>query len=285
MSDQPTQQEKTALLRALHQGDTPLLLPNIWDAIGAGLVEDLGFPVVATSSSAMALSEGYLDGQQLPFEMLLNRIRSIQRVTNLSVTVDIENGFANDNQQLRSNIEALIETGISGVNYEDTDKQTKQFIPLEIQCERIRLIKETAQASGGDLFINARVDTYVYGSHLSHEDKLEAAIYRGRAYRDAGAECIFPILLTDTNHIRTLVRELSMPINIMAFPGIPSLKELQQLGVKRISVGGSLLKIAIQSIKAFSTKFKDMDGIETLFTSGITSDYLNQLVLQKHQHS
>ncbi|HRP90160.1 MAG TPA: isocitrate lyase/phosphoenolpyruvate mutase family protein [Edaphocola sp.] len=266
--------------KALHYNNTPLLLPNIWDPLGALLIQDMGFSAIATSSSALALSEGYTDGQMIPFEELILRLKSIVRGSKLPVSADIENGFANNDLELVDHIKSLLEIGIVGINYEDSNKPENQLISIKIQQERIKLIKDTAQAMNHKIFINARIDTYVHGEHLSHEAKLNETIQRAMAYKEAGADCIFPILLTDQQHIQTLNETLNIPINIMTFPGTPSLKTLKVIGIARISVGGSLMKLALQNIKDFCLNFKELNKLETLFSTGINSEYLNQLVMQ-----
>ncbi|HTO15183.1 MAG TPA: isocitrate lyase/phosphoenolpyruvate mutase family protein [Edaphocola sp.] len=278
MIEKNTQKQRFETFKALHYNKQPLLLPNIWDTLSAGLIQDLGYEAIATSSSALALSKGYKDGQEMAFEELLSQLRSIARIIHLPITVDLENGFAKTDEELIQNIKALLDIGIVGINYEDSNKPENKLIPIETQSERIKSIKNIAKKYGVDIFVNARIDTYIHGEGLSLEEKLEETINRGLAYKAAGADCIFPILITKEDHIKELITQLKMPVNIMTFPGIPSLVTLNNIGVARISLGGSFIKLAIKSLKEFAIQFKNLEGLETLFNNDVSSDYLNHLI-------
>ncbi len=277
-----TQKQKSELFHKLHHACLPLILPNIWEPIGALMLEDIGFPAVATSSSAIALTHGFHDGENISFREHLHRLRHIACAVSIPVTADIEKGYANSDTQLEENVEALIEAGIIGINIEDTHSVTNQLLPVSIQTHRINLIKQTAKKRGIALFVNARIDAYVHGDNLSHEEKLQETLIRGAEYKQAGADCIFPILLNDTEHISTIASEIDIPLNIMVFPGVPEIKELKNLGVARISAGGSFLKIAMQAMKDAAVKLKNEKGMEDLLKTEITSAYLNMLIDKKN---
>jgi 2-methylisocitrate lyase-like PEP mutase family enzyme len=280
MIQKSVQRQRVEALRKAHFENLPLILPNVWDALGAGLIQDLGYPVVATSSSALAQSAGYTDGQNIPFHTMLARLASMTQTVHIPVTADIENGFASNDDELVHNINKLLDIGIAGINFEDSNKPENELIPIDIQVNRIRLIKKTALESDRDIFINARIDTYVHGDHLSHEEKLIESIKRGLAYKEAGAECVFPILITSRDHIAALIKAVGLPLNVMTFPGIPSLEDLKLLGVSRISLGGSFIKIAIQAMKNFASEIKSLKGESKFFDNEITSSYLNHLISQ-----
>src|SRR5690606_36226089 len=139
------------------------------------------------------------------------------------------------------NINLLLDTGIAGINYEDSDQKTGELIPIEDLARRIHLIRKISEARDIPLFINARIDTYTHGNHLTSDQKLQETVKSAEAYKNAGADCVFPILITDPNHIKTLISEVDLPLNVMVFPGIPDLKELAQMGVKRTSLGGGFM--------------------------------------------
>lgn len=280
MIQQSVQRQRVEALRKAHFENFPLILPNVWDALGAGLIQDLGYPVVATSSSALAQSAGYTDGQNIPFDTMLHRLTSMTRTVHIPVTADIENGFASNDEELVSNINKLLDIGIAGINFEDSNKPENELVPIDIQVSRIRLIKKSALESGRDIFINARIDTYVHGDHFSHKEKLIESIKRGLAYKEAGAECIFPILITSGDHIAALIKAVDLPLNVMTFAGIPSLENLKLLGVSRISLGGSFIKIAIQAMKNFASEIKSLKGENKIFDNEVTSSYLNHLISQ-----
>src|SRR5205809_6630447 len=169
-----TQAEKAKQLYDLHHSGTLLILPNIWDVLGARLLEDLGYPAVATASASVAYSNGYNDGENIPFTDVLFILKRIAASVNIPVTADIESGYAQDEIQLEKNIRLLIEAGIVGINIEDTDKKTKALLPAAIQCEKIKRIKKIAGEMEVPLFINARTDCYVHEKDFdSPQSRLE----------------------------------------------------------------------------------------------------------------
>src|SRR5882757_7282973 len=135
-----TQQEKAKLFNKLHHSDDLLVLPNIWDCLGAILLESVGYPAIATASASVSFSNGYNDGEHIPFNELLGILKKITANVNVPVTADIESGFAEKEDQLKENIRQLIQTGIAGINFEDTDKKTNALYPVEIQSQRIKAI-------------------------------------------------------------------------------------------------------------------------------------------------
>lgn len=278
MIDIQIQKAKAETFRKLHHTGKPLILPNIWEPLGAALLEKTGYPALATSSSAIALTHGFLDGQKISFQEHLLQLHRICKAVTIPVSADIENGYASNDEELTANIEALIDAGVIGINYEDSNKPDNQLISLETQCEKIRIIRETAKRKGVPLFINARVDTYVHGDHLNEEEKLAETLKRGKAYQNAGADGLFPIIITNLDHIKTLVQEISMPINVMLFAKAPKLEILQELGVQRISMGSSYLKIALQAMKKFAEGSRQFHGSEEIRENEITSDLLESLI-------
>lgn len=278
MSTHQSQKQRAEEFHQLHLTGEVLILPNIWDALGAALLQDAGFRAAATSSSAAALSSGWHDGEKMPFTVLLAQLERITRSVSIPVSADIEAGFAHTNSELKNNITALLETGIVGVNFEDSEKKNNTLIPAEEQAEKIKLIKETASEKGIPLFVNARIDTYVHGADLSAREKLAETLRRAEIYKNAGADCVFPILLKNVEQIRILTAEAGLPVNIMAMAGSPDLKALKQAGVRRISLGSSFLKIAIHEMKRFAEKLRSLQGSNEINSNPIDSKYLNGLI-------
>lgn len=203
MSEIKTQRAKANLLKALHHGKDMLVLPNIWDPLGASLIERLGFPAVATASASVAFSNGYDDGEKVPFDHLLRLLKSIPEKVSVPVTADVESGYATDNAQLEKNMKRLIETGIVDINFEDSDKKIHKILPIDVQCEKIRLLRRVASEMDVPVFINARADGF------------------------------FPIGLRDKGTIGNRVSSFPHPVNILALPGVPDLKVLKDIGVAR----------------------------------------------------
>jgi len=274
-----TQAEKAKQLHQLHHSGKLLILPNIWDVLGAKLLEDLGYEAIATASAAVAYSNGYNDGENIPFGEVLHILKRIAGNINVPVTADIESGFAANEKELEKNMHELIETGVVGINIEDTDKQTKTLLPAEVQCRKIKLIKKISLEKDVPLFINARTDTYVHESDFaSPQEQLEETIKRGIAYKDAGADCFYPILLHNEQHIKAIIEALQMPVNILMMPGVPELSALQQMGVARVSLGPGFFKYAVKAMQELAIKLQNNEGTKDVTNNTVTSEYLKRLV-------
>jgi len=246
------QSEKEKQFYQLHHNDRLLVLPNIWNPLGAMLLEDIGFKAVATASASIALSNGYQDGENIPFDELIAILKKIVSSVNIPVTADIESGYAKNNRELKENIKKLIDTGIVGINFEDSKHNEGSLFTKEEQAEKINVIKTTASAMGSALFINARTDVFIKEHRLSKEQKMAEAIARGKAYKEAGAGGFYPIFLKEKEDIKTIINEVELPVNILMVPGIPDFVSLKETGVARISLGPGFLKYAINPIKYIS---------------------------------
>ena len=274
-----TQAEKAKQLHQLHHSGKLLILPNIWDVLGAKLLEDLGYEAIATASAAVAYSNGYNDGENIPFSEVLHILQRIAGSVNVPVTPDIESGFAANDNELEKNMPQLIETGIVGINIEDTDKRTKTLLPADVQSKKIKLIRKISLEKNVPLFINARTDTYVHEKNFaSPQEQLEETIRRGRDYKEAGADCFYPILLHNEQHIKTIVEAVKMPVNILMMPGVPGLSALEQMGVARMSLGPGFFKYAVKAMHELAIKLQKNEGLEDVTSNTITSEYLKRLV-------
>lgn len=277
-----SQQTKAEVFKALHTGNEILLLPNIWDPLGAALLEDLGYPAIATASASVAFTHGYDDGEIIPFDDLLSTLSRVVKSVRLPVTADIESGYATSEKELQSNIERLLETGIVGINLEDSDKESNSLYPLQQQCDRINAVREAAIKNNVNLFINARTDVYLKAKQsVAPEEKLAETTKRGQAYLSAGADCIFPPGLVNEADIAALVNTLRCPINIFALPGIPDLNCLKELKVARLSIGPGFLKIAVRAMKEAALKLKKGEGLAEIIHNDVSSQYLKKLIMAK----
>jgi 2-methylisocitrate lyase-like PEP mutase family enzyme len=273
------QREKAEQFYNLHHSNKLLVLPNIWDCLGAMLLEDLGYQAVATASASIAYSNGCDDGQNILFDDLLMLLKKIVNAVNVPVTADIESGYSENDIQLEKNIKQLIATGIAGINIEDSDKKAKSLLSAATQCERIKRIKKVSEEMNVPLFVNARTDVYIYKKDFDQPELvLEETIKRGEAYKAAGADCFYPITMQKEDDIRETVTQLQMPVNILLMPGIPELNVLQRIGVARVSLGPGFLKTAIRAMKNLAVKLKSNNGLAEITENEITSDYLKGLV-------
>jgi 2-methylisocitrate lyase-like PEP mutase family enzyme len=273
------QQEKAKRFYDLHHSGKLLILPNVWDCLGANLLESLHYPAIATASASVAFTNGFDDGQKISFDAVLAILKRITGSVSVPVSADVESGFAYNDDQLKQNIKQLLATGIVGINIEDTDKESNSIVPLEVQCEKIKLIKKVSEEMGVSLFINARADVYLRGKDFdTPESKFEEALKRGGAYKAAGANCFYPIGMTRREDIRRMVDQLQMPVNILTIPGIPELSVLNDIRVARVSLGPSFLKIAIKALKNLAIKLQNFEGLSDITENEITSAYVKDLV-------
>ncbi|GAA2072880.1 isocitrate lyase/PEP mutase family protein [Actinomadura alba] len=225
--------DRAAVLRALHRPGDPLVLPNVWDAASARAVEAAGFPAVATSSAAVAEVLGHSDGEATPVEEMLDAIARIVRAVSTPVTADLERGYGMAPAEL---VERLFATGAVGCNLEDSVPGTGTLVDAGRQTDFIAEIRDAAREAGVDVVLNARIDTFIHGTGTPAE-RLAEAIRRARLYVAAGADCVFPIFVTEPDAIRELVQQAGGPVNILFVPATPPLAELAALGVARVSFG------------------------------------------------
>jgi 2-methylisocitrate lyase-like PEP mutase family enzyme len=234
LADASAQREKAGLLHSLHHSPgSPLLLANAWDVASALVVEAAGASAVATTSAGVAWSLGAPDGDALDRDRALELIARVAGAVRVPVTADIEGGFADTAQGVGETVAAVIAAGAVGVNLEDGHRT-----PME-QAGRIAAARAAADEAGIPLYLNARIDTYLFG--LGEESgRLEETIGRMHAYVGAGASGVFVPGVTDPKTIAALVEAVDVPLNVLVRPGAPGVAELAALGVARISLGGAV---------------------------------------------
>lgn len=236
-------------LRGLHVAGKPLILANIWDPATARLVASTGMPAVATTSAGVAAANGYEDHGKLPSEVAFSALRNISAAVQVPVTADIEDGYGLTEKELAT---CLAEAGACGLNIEDTNHKTGVMIDTEEQADRIAAIKEAGQSFGFNLVINARIDVY------SHKRSTEEGLRRAQKYLSAGADCIFPIFLSDIAILREYVA--LGPTNVLWHPRTPEPAEFVSVGVSRISVGPVLFQLMLRKLKSTTDALLCLDG-------------------------
>jgi 2-methylisocitrate lyase-like PEP mutase family enzyme len=218
---------------ALHVPGDPVVLYNIWDVGSALAVERAGAKALATGSHPVADAQGWSDGQQVPLDYALANAKRIADATELPLTVDFESAYSDDPAQGAANVARLAATGAVGCNFEDQVIGGEGIHPLDRQVERIAAIRS---ALGDTFFINARTDLFL--KTQTYDDALlDHVIERGKAFADAGASGFFVPRLADARQIERVVREVPLPLNVIAFPGAPGKSEWAAAGVARISHG------------------------------------------------
>ena len=271
------QRIRAELFHQLHTGPAPLMLPNAWDAASARVIENAGAKAIATTSAGMAWSLGYPDGERLPVQELLAACRRVCQVVSAPVSVDIERGYGHDVQDTGDLVGELIRLGVVGINIEDgTEPGTQTLAHPSVLCERIARVRKTAQLRDLPFFINARIDTYL--SNLSPEARLEETRKRALAYVDSGADGIFVPGLADAEDIATLVGLLPVPLNVYAgYPGAPAAQALQQLGVRRISLGCGPMQAALAHLGTIAAEALDNGRYDTMGERMLTPAEANGL--------
>ena len=245
------QTEKAERFRQLHQKGSPLLvLPNAWDAPSARIFEQLGFPAVATTSSGLATALGYPDGERISRDQLIDAVRRITRVVNCPVSVDIETGYGSSISAIRETVQLIIEAGGVGINVEDSRPASQpELVELEYQVDLIAALREKVTSLGVPVVINARTDVFLLEVG-EPERRVELAVERASAYLEAGADCVYPIGALPRQWIADLASSIPGPINVLAGPSAPPLRELAALGVARVSFGGGLMRAALGYARA-----------------------------------
>lgn len=245
-----TRRAKAQTLLALHHQPGLLVLPNVWNPIGARLLAAKGYPAVATASAAIAESLGYVDGEQLQWQTLLDVSARIIRSVDVPVSVDVEAGYAATLNALRANMAQLLDAGAAGINIEDSWQDGARLRPLAEQAQRIAAIRDLAEARTIPLVINARVDSFLADGFATQQERIEDAVRRAAAYLDAGADSIYPIGCTDRETLISLRQRIHAPINVLVTAQTPPLSELQAIGVKRVSFGPHIFRALLARMSA-----------------------------------
>ena len=230
---------KSARFLALHQQDRPLLLANAWDVGSARLLTSLGYEALATTSSGYAATLGRLD-YSLSREEAISHAGALAAAVDVPVSADLEDCFATDARGVAETLTMAHDAGLAGCSIEDWDPRETRLYGAEIAAERVAVAAQTAHAGPVHLVLTARAENYLRGN-----PDLEDTIARLRAYQEAGADVLYAPGLVRAEDIHAVVESVDKPVNVLARPGMPSVAELGELGVKRVSVGGAFAFVAL----------------------------------------
>ena len=275
-----SQKEKAEDFRALHHGKKILILPNGWDVPSARAFEDAGFPAIATSSAGLLVSLGYPDGEVIGRDEFVSAVGRIARALSVPLSADVVAGFGKTTKDVLVTVRGILKTGAVGINVEDFTHATKKLYPIERQVENVKAIRKLGETTGIPLVINARTDALRFAEG-DEGARLKEAVRRATAYRDAGADCVYPMGLVDAASITNFVKALDFPINVMVRKGLPPISELQRLGVARVSFGPSPSYAAMGLLKRAAKEVLEKGTYENLTEGAITFDELNALAIPR----
>src|SRR5450755_1530773 len=265
-----SQKENTKAFRSLHQGKI-LILPNAWDVASARVVQQAGFSAIATTSAGIAFTLGYPDGQRISREEMLAVVARIAKAVKVPVTADVEAGYGPRPEDAARTARDVLAAGAVGMNLEDaTGDPQHPLLDLALQVERVKAVRELP------IVLNARTDVYLLEVGTP-ETRYDEALRRLAAFRDAGADCVFVPGLRDAATIGRLVKELQCPVNILAGPGSPSLSELQNRGVARVSVGSAAMRATLGLLRRIAEELNNAGTYLTL-EGGIPFPDVNRMM-------
>ncbi|GIG68724.1 2-methylisocitrate lyase-like PEP mutase family enzyme [Phytomonospora endophytica] len=222
-----------------------LVLPNAWDATSAAVVVEAGFPVVATASNAIAAMLGYPDGEGAPWQEMFAAAGRVARAVDVPVTVDAEGGYG---LRARELVDRLLDIGAVGCNLEDGDHRAGGLLDAGAHAQWLAEVRSAADDAGVPIVVNARVDVFLPTAGVPDEERVAETIRRGRLYREAGADCVYPIGVGDRGVLGELVEGLPGPVNGNSGADL-DLATLRSLGVARVSYGPRFYHAAMADLR------------------------------------
>ena len=280
--DVRVQAEKAEQFRKLHQGPRILVLPNAWDVASARILEELGYPAIATTSAGIAFSLGYPDGQRVSRDQMLEVVARIAHAVRVPVTADMESGYGTTVKDMTETAKALIAAGGIGLNLEDvTGDDESSHVEVKLQVEKISAIREISASLGVPLVLNARTDIYLMPIGPA-ETRFDRTVERLRAYRQAGADCLFAPGVQDRETIAKLVRAADAPLNILLTPGCPPLRELEKMGVARASAGSAAMRATLGLLRRIGKELLEAGTYSYLQDGSVPFAEVNQILARKN---
>lgn len=273
-----TQSEKAKRLLELHDGPELLILPNVWDPLGARVLAGLGFPAVATASAAVAFSLGYDDGERISFAVMREAVHRIAGAVDVPVSADLERGYATTPAGVAAHVREILEVGAVGVNLEDSLIEGGELRPVAAQCDILRAVRQAGEDFGVHLVINARTDVFLRQGGTPPPARVQEAISRACAYREAGADCIYPIGLSDLSALMQLREATGAPLNVFASDATPSIATLKAAGIARLSLGPGLLRACTTTLKRVADQLLAGGSYDIFTRDVLTSDDIRKFL-------
>jgi 2-methylisocitrate lyase-like PEP mutase family enzyme len=276
------QAQKAEQLRKLHDGPRILLLPNAWDVASACIIEELGFRAIATTSAGIAAALGYPDGQHISRDEMLCMVARIAKAVRVPVTADVEAGYGTTLEDMAETAKAVVAAGAVGMNLEDvTGSDHRSHVDLALQVKKIHTTREVAASLGVPLVLNARTDIYLLPIGPA-ETRFQRTVERLRAYRQAGADCLFAPGLRDAETIAKLVKSLGAPVNILITTGAPSVRELEKMGVARASTGSGVMRASLGLVRRVGKELLEAGTYSALLEGAVPLAEVNQMLARKN---
>jgi 2-methylisocitrate lyase-like PEP mutase family enzyme len=271
--------EKCRRLRELVRAPEILVMPGAYDVLSALLFEQMGFKAIQGTSGGIAAALGYADGEVMSRDRFIEISGSFAGAVSVPFNADGERGYGDENG-VRETVRALVSRGVAGMNLEDGAAKGKGgLVEISEQLRKIKAVMETKRELGSEFFLNARVDAF----HVFPDDSkkaLDEAIRRGNAYAEAGGDCIFYLFLHSAEIIGRIAKEVKAPISILAGPQSPSVSQLQDLGVARVSYGSGFLKAALTGTKQLAQGIFEK-GTCDLLKQGVQTPEISALVARR----
>jgi len=262
----------------LHADSKLLLLPNAWDVGSALLFARLGFEALGTTSAGVAVSRGHPDGEHISFEEMLKAIADIARSVPVPVTADLETGFGRLPEDVAHNVSRVIQAGAVGINLEDAlPGSDSGLVPATRHAETISAVRSITSELGVPLFINARTDALWPPRENPAPRAVSEAIDRCHTYAAAGADGVFIPGIQRAEDIRTVVQEIDLPLNVLALAAVPSVDELHDLGVRRLSLGSGPIRAAMGLVRRIAEDLCKRGSVARMFSDAIAFDEFNSL--------
>ena len=276
------QAQKAEHLRKLHRGPRILVFANAWDVASARIVEELGYPAIATTSAGVAAALGYPDGQLIARSEMLDMVGRIAAAVRVPVTADFEAGYGVTVEDMADTAKALVSAGAVGLNFEDvTGSDESSHVEIGLQVRKIQKIQEVSASLGVPLVINARTDIYLMPIGPAGT-RFDRTVERLRSYRRAGADCVFAPGLSDATTIAKLVKAVDAPLNILMSAAAPSIRELEKLGVARVSTGSGLMRAALGHARRVAKDLAEGGTYSSMIEGAVPFTEMMQLLSRKN---
>lgn len=246
----------------LHSQDKPLLIANVWDVPSAKIAKELNFKAIGTSSSAIASLLGYQDGEEMAFSELEYMVKRITTNSNLPLSVDLEAGYSRNPKEITNHIKKLASLGVIGINIEDSiiDKN-RTLLDATKFAQTLSVVIENLQKKNINIFINVRTDTFLLGI----PNTIEETKKRVKLYENAGADGIFVPCMERVSDIKEIVNCTTLPINVMCMPNLPDFDTLNNLGIKRISMGNFIFDTMYSQFKSKIKEILNQKSFNPIF--------------------